>query len=452
MTADTSSGEGAKDGFSDRVIVFFMAQVLTAGLGIVNGILLARLIGPSAKGDYYLLTLLPTTLLILCQLGLPQAFGFYSARDLTRGIVMRAIVLTALLSIPVLLVLLAILPALDTTLFHGLEPILVVLPLIALPFFLSATFTTGIVVGRQAARWLAIVNIGVSLTATPMIIVLVGVLDLGIWGAISAFLLTAVVQAMGFLIGARAVTHKLRPVGSASYRQLFEFGIPFYPTSLTQFFAYRADVYLIAWLLADPSAPLGYYSIAVAMAELVFFFPNAVSTFFFPHVASTTREESDRQVPLTSRVTLLLTALVGLLLVPVATVAIDVLLPAFEPALPALYVLLPGVVAISVSKVLSGYLAGLGRTGLTSVISTMAFVVNVVLNLYLIPHFGIVGASAASLISYTLSSVVYSIVAAGLAHASPWDFWIPRRSDIRVISVTVMGMWKRVLAGSGRLV
>ena len=53
------------------------------GIGIINGILLARLLGPAGKGDYYILVLVPATAMVLLQLGLPQAFNFYAARGQT---------------------------------------------------------------------------------------------------------------------------------------------------------------------------------------------------------------------------------------------------------------------------------------------------------------------------------------------------------------------------------
>jgi O-antigen/teichoic acid export membrane protein len=440
VTADASRGSGTSEAFSDRVLVLFLAQVLTAGLGIFNGFFLARLIGPSGKGDYYLLTFLPPTLMVLSQLGLAQAFGFFSARGLARGLVMRTIVLTGFVSIPVLLATLALLPVLRATVLHGLEPVAIIVPLLTLPILLNATLSTGIIVGRQAVRWLVLVKICASVSATILILLLAGVLGLGVWGALIAFVLTAAIQAVALLAGATRVSRAVPATGSVSYRDLLRYGLPFYPGSLTEFFGYRADVYLLAWMLADPSAQLGYYSMAVSMAELVFFFPNAVSTFFFPHVAGASREDSGRQVPVVARVTLLLTGAVGLALVPVASVAVSFLLPAFVPSLPALYVLLPGVVAISISKVLASYVSGLGRSGLTSLVSILAFAVNVALNLFLIPPYGIIGAAAASLVSYTSSSIAYSLIAAHLAGARPTDFWIPRAADVRFALTTIIGL------------
>ena len=431
--------------FSDRVVVLFATQVTTAGVGIFNGFVLARLLGPSAKGDYYLLTLLPTTIMVLIQLGLPQAFGFYAARGLTHRLTAKALILTAAIAIPAFAATIALLPVLRAAFLSELDPVLIVVALLALPMALNATFTTGIVLGRQTVRWYAAVNITQVVAYSVLVVIVVAVLRLGLAGAIAVFLIGIAIQSSGFLIGAARRTANSPASASVPIRDLFRYGLRLYPGSISQFFSYRADVFLLAFLVAESSAPLGYYSMAVSMAEMVFFFPNAVSILLFPHVAGSAHEDSARQVPMVSRVTLLMTAAFGLAIVPLATISIPLLVPAFTPALPALYILLPGVVALSITKVLAGYVSGLGRTGLTSIITVSSFVLNVLINLFLIPRFGILGAATASLISYSVSSIAFSVVASRLAAARALDFWIPRRSDVQFVRATVLTLARRVV-------
>ena len=431
--------------FSGRVLVLFGTQVFGAGVGIINGILLARLLGPALKGDYYILILLPATAMVVLQLGLPQAFSFFSARGRTLGIVSKTVILTAALSGGAYLVLVAVMPFLREAFLRGigLEEILVAF--IALPLALNATFTTAIVTGRQAVRWYAAVNMTYPVVSTVLLIVILGGLGPSVNGAIAVYLAAASVQTIGFAIGARHVSRAVQQAESVSYRGLFGYGLPLYPGSLTQFFSARVDAYLIAWLIADPSAPLGYYSMAVGLAELVFYFPNAVATLFFPHVAESSRVESDSQVALVSRVALIVTATVAAALVPAAVVMIYLVLPAFTQSLPALFILLPGVVALSTTKVVNGYVTGIGKTAISSYVNIFAFTLNVIVNMLLIPQFGIAGAATASLISYTTSALVFSTIAARITKTRMADFWIPRRSDVRFIASTTAGLVRRVL-------
>jgi Na+-driven multidrug efflux pump len=86
-------------------------------------------------------------------------------------------------------------------------------------------------------------------------------------------------------------------------------------------------------------------------------------------------------------------------------------------------------------------------TAVTSYVNGGAFVLNILVNLVLIPRFGIVGAATASLISYTVSSVVFTAIAARLAHVRVIDFWLPRLSDLRFTVATSATLARRVLGG-----
>ena len=187
---------------------------------------------------------------------------------------------------------------------------------------------------------------------------------------------------------------------------------------------------------------------AVALAEMIFLFPSAVATIFFPHVAGSSREDADRQVALVSRVTLLVSGMFALLLIPCAAAMIWTVLPAFDQSIPPFLVLLPGVVALSGANVVGGYVTGIGRPGINSIVSVIALVVNIVANLVLIPRFGILGAASASLISYTLSSLVLTAVAARFSRTPLWRFWIPDLDDVRYVAATSAGLVRRVRNGA----
>ncbi len=432
--------------FSGRVVVMFGTQAFGALVGIFNGILLARVLGPAGKGDYYLLILVPFTAVVLVQLGLPQAFSFYTARGRTAGIMTKALVLTAVLTVGALVAVALLLPLLREAVLHGIGLDQFLVACVELPIALSATFTTAIILGRQAVRWYAGINMAYPI-GTGLLLVVLAALGPSVMGAIAVYLIVTSIRAIGLAIGARRVSADNVGAESVSYRELLSYGLRLYPASLTGHFIYRVDAYLIAFLLAAPSVSLGYYSMAVGLAEMVFFFPNAVSTIFFPHVAGSPREESDRQVAMVSRVTLLVTSAFALAMIPAAAVMISVVLPDFGPTLPALVVLLPGVVALSLAKVVGAFVIGVGRPEMDSYISVGSLIVNIIANLILIPRLGIVGASAASLLSYSLASILLTLAAARLSMTSVADFWVPRGSDVRFMVATSLGLVRRLRGG-----
>jgi O-antigen/teichoic acid export membrane protein len=260
------------------------------------------------------------------------------------------------------------------------------------------------------------------------VLVLVGWFRLGVAGAVIGNLVVAAGGALAITLEARRATAddpELRPVRIG---ELASYGAKLYPASLSSFFSYRADVFLLGLLLGDAGA-IGLYSLAVSLAELPFFVPDSVSTVFFPRVAASERASANEMTPLVSRFTIMVTAFSVVALVPAAFVLVHLILPAFGGSLPAFLVILPGIVALSLAKVLSSYISGLGLPLPVAAASVSAVVVNIGANLLLIPTWGIVGASAASLISYSLHAAILLVIASRLARRRAIDFVVPGRTE-----------------------
>jgi O-antigen/teichoic acid export membrane protein len=420
----------------------FASRVVVAAIGIVNSLLLSRLIGPGGKGDFFLISMLPAMVMVVIQLGLPQSLSFHAARGEAKGLLRKTLVLTAVLSAPAFALTVLALPALQATFLRGLDPVLVILAMSVLPLALHGTYTTGIALGLGAIRSVAAINIGHNIVVMAGYAGLVGLAGFGVPGAIITTIAAWAVLATGRFVTVQRLMSAMRRTVAPSYRQLLGFGMSSWPGSLTTFFSQRIDVFLLALFLPDASAPLGFYSLAVALLEIVFFLPDAVATLFFPHVAGLSRASADEQVPIVSRLTLIVTLAAAVAMIPPAAFVVTVVLPDFGPAWPAFLILLPGVVSLSFGRVLSGYLSGLGRTGLQSAIHVGGFVLNVAINVALIPTFGIVGAALASLVSYTATAVAFAVAVAGTSGTSLRSLWLPRSSDLRLLGSTSLTLMR----------
>jgi O-antigen/teichoic acid export membrane protein len=123
----------------------------------------------------------------------------------------------------------------------------------------------------------------------------------------------------------------------------------------------------------------------------------------------------------------------------------DAMLPALRPMM----LLLPGVVCLSVGKVIASYLSGIGKPGYATWISSINVVLTVILDIILIPRFGIAGAAGATSIVYivlTAASIAVFIRESGRGLV---ETVVPQRSDLRDYVRIVSGL--RVGAGQLRL-
>jgi O-antigen/teichoic acid export membrane protein len=427
--------------FARRVAGVFATRVLQFLSTIAVAFLLARLLGPQGRGAYALLLLLPSTLFALAQLGLPSAVTFYAGRGRSlRSLVWISAI--ASLGLPAILIPLTLLalPSLEQGVFQAAPHDLLRVSLIALPIQFGASLFGSILWGRQLVRRYTVILAAQSVASLLVVILLVGIAHLEVVGALAANLLVTGAASLLVLFTVVRVAQeeeadapRERPV---HITELFSYGLRLYPASISTFLSYRSDLFLLGLLIGD-AGQIGLYTLAVSLAELVFHVPDAIATILYPRVAAAERAEADRIAPSMTRFTLLVTLIAAAGLIPAALIAVRIVLPAFGGSITPFLVLVPGTIALSISKVVAGYVSGLGRPLPVGVISIAALVVNVSLNLVLIPRFGITGAALSSLISYSTHALFMVIVASRLASAPMRAFLIPGAPEAHRLSERV---------------
>jgi O-antigen/teichoic acid export membrane protein len=429
--------------FARRVMGVFATRVVRYAVGFVTSFVLARILGPTGRGIYYVVILTPTTLVALGQLGLPSAVSFFAGRGRSGAALQRtSLLLAAGLSLLLIGITLLTLPWLQQNVLQAAQADLVRIALLSLPFQFLASFAGSALIGRQILRNYNLILVAQSLLMLGLIVVLVGILDLGATGAVVANVTTAGAAAVATTLELRrTIRHDAEEPGRPGVRigELAGYGARSYPASVAGFFNYRADVFLLSALLGDPRA-IGLYSLSVSLAELTFFVPDSVATVFFPRVAGSDRRAAEELAPAVSRFTVLITALAVIGLVPVAFAAVYLVVPDFVASLPAFLILLPGILALSLSKVLSSYVSGLGLPQRVAFVSSAALAINLATNLALIPSFGFRGAAVASLISYVAHAGMLLTVTARLSHRSAMSYVIPTGAE-----------WRRLIAGLAEL-
>jgi O-antigen/teichoic acid export membrane protein len=152
---------------------------------------------------------------------------------------------------------------------------------------------------------------------------------------------------------------------------------------------------------------VGLFSVTVTLAQVLWYIPDSVGRILFPRVASSSREEANRVTPLVCRNTILLVAIASLVLFLVGRwIIVTIYGDEFIGAVQPLYLLLPGIVALSISKVLTKYLSGVGKPFFNSTASVVSFLVNAPLLYVLVRSHGLPGAAIASSIAYLVHAIV----------------------------------------------
>jgi O-antigen/teichoic acid export membrane protein len=219
------------------------------------------------------------------------------------------------------------------------------------------------------------------------------------------------------------LTWRGAPLGEA-----LPFGLRSWVGVVAQVLNYRADLLLINLFLGPARA--GVYAIALILTEALWYIPQSAATVLYPRVSCDEEPRRTRTTLAAARAILALSVVGGIALYFVAEHYLYYVAgPKFEWAKPVIQILIPGVVAASVAKVLSSDLSGRGRPGLTSLAGLVAAATNIGLNVILIPLYGLNGAALASAVSYTLSAAVTVTFFLRASGASLGELLLGRRSD-----------------------
>ncbi len=426
--------------FAGRVAQVFATKIAQFVLGATTLFLIARLLDSEGNGEYGLLQTWVGLLFAIGQLGMPAAMTYMAGRGKSVVSLGRiAVGLTVAISAVLGAAAIVALPALEDSVLRAFsqakasEDLLRVV-LIALPCLLLMQFSAGILYTRGLNRVFNLIQVGQAALMLALTLLLVGVIPLRVPGAVAAFLIASIAGAAAAVYEVARLAR--RPEGSAgpaaATSEFMSYGIRLYPQNVMSFFNYRVDVLLLSWMLgyrADVLQLIGFYYIAVRLAEMVFYVPDSIAAMLYPAISASERHEADRFAPAVSRFTMLATVLAAVAIVPAAFVAIWLILPNYKPAFPALVVIMPGIVSLSLSKILASYTSGVGRPLPTAVAAIVALTLNIVANLILIPRWGIIGASASSLLSYTCHAAILLVMACRMAKVSPLAFLLPGAAE-----------------------
>jgi O-antigen/teichoic acid export membrane protein len=204
---------------------------------------------------------------------------------------------------------------------------------------------------------------------------------------------------------------------------------------------YHVDILLLRLIAGDQAT--GYYRAALVIAEFLWFVPNTLQTVLL-HSSSElwANEETDRISALTSRTTRYNLSLTLLLTIGIASLASEFVPlyfgPEFNPTVLPLLLLLPGAVGFALARPI--FAVGQGKGSLRPLIAATgaASVLNLVLNLILIPKHGMAGAAVATSIGYGVM-ILFHIWAARRVGFNPIaDLRLPRIAVTAIITAAII--------------
>lgn len=383
--------------FSTRILSFLTAFGLS--------ILLSRNLGSELYGTYRYILLLVSTSYIFSNI------GFFESTNqmLARGKIEKdqTIVLNAIWSI--LLFLLITIAFLSFYYFDKINFVnnkIILYMIVYLFLFLNNSSVSLIILGMHNINTYNFINMFKIL----IIFCCIGLQIIFSNITIEKILLThIIVSALYLLYALYAIKPSLSAIlKTKSYSKriifdIFKRGIIIQISNLSTFLNYRLDMFLVKYFVGFTA--LGHYAISVQLVEKLWILPESIRNILFLEISGKRKDELF--VCFTCRFTLAVLFLVSFTLGIYANKFIPLFYTnEYSYSILPFVLLLPGVLFFTLSKLLSSYFLGIDKVYINTIASIIALLLNVVINLFLIPKYGINGAAVATSISYTSGALI----------------------------------------------
>jgi len=389
--------------FVSKILGTYLTRLLLMGVGLLSVVVMARILGPEGRGLYAVAATVGALGVQFGTLGLHTSNAYFAASKpdslpaLTGNTLVVGFGFGGLIA-AVLGIIFVLSPGLllirDGTL---------ALALLWIPCGLAFALLQNLMLGVQDIRGYN----GIEIVNKSFPLVLVGLLVLVRFVTVASLLSTSVIVMTASCVWIARRIRTSCPVrvhlSAAVFLSSIQYAIKAYLAGTFCFLVLRADLFMVQHILGPEQA--GYYSVASTMADYISAIAAVIGAILFPKLSAL--NDIRTKLNLTTKAAIGTTVILFPLLAAAslfARSAVRLFLgSAFLPAVLPFVLLLPGMLFLGIHTVIVQFLNSLGYPKIIVFIWGACTFLNIALNLWAIPHYGIAGASVVSSFSYFLA-------------------------------------------------
>lgn len=429
--------KSAKTGF--QIITTFGTRIFVLFGSFIISVILTRLLGPEGRGIITAIFIIPNLVVSLADLGVRQATAFFVGRKLysVEDILSSNLfiwLITSILSMGLVLVYFKI------NYVDEYGWVLVIIALLTIPIRILITYLTGIIQGIQKIGIINLKSLLSFFVNLLGVLIIVWLFNLGVVGAATVTLLVeiiALIYLFNFIRKIYKVKVKyVRPIPQKIIKKGITYALALFILSLN----YRIDIIFLEQLTS--ASEIGIYSVGTSLAELIWQLPASISLVLFSKSASSKNDiEAHTRAVRILRLSLPILFIVCIIFALLSKYFITIIYGTdFQRSAEIINILLPGIFIITISKVLHPDMAARGYPLYGLYVFIGPLLINILLNILMIPKYGIIGAAWASTISYIIGGFLYGMVYAKKIGIKLSQLLILQKEDILLIRNLVLNI------------
>ena len=294
--------------------------------------------------------------------------------------------------------------------FHSPEMVhLLKITAVCFPFIALQKTALGTLNGLRKMNYFALVNVIQNVSVFALSIILVILFKMNVTGAVLGFVAPTIFVSLFSLYFIKDFFEVPSKLFDTVSRELSWFGFYVVLTNSVGMILIQIDSLLIGYFMDETE--VGYYAVAVVLVQGITLIPGAIQRVTTPAIAAYHGKgeyESIRKLIKNVMLkTFLVTVFLSILLAIFGKFLIIFLFTEeFLPAYIPLLILLIGYTIYALTIPVGAALSSIGKVNIAFRISALCALINIALNITLIPKFGIIGAASATSISLLITVIV----------------------------------------------
>lgn len=428
--------------FLRGIFITYSNQLVIYVFALISSVLTARGLGPDGRGVLAASMAVFSAVSLIVNFGIGQGLTYTGSKDKQRAAraafaALTFSVLNGLLGSVVIL----ILHLTGNSAVNNIPETVILMVAAGIPFALLMNYSGGVLLSQNH---ILAMNSITFMTETIRLIgltVLYATGIMNIFNVVGLWLINIILTSIfGFTLALTRVGIS-RALSADILREITTIGFKSFLVGIMGHLLLRSDIIILNMFRVP--AEIGYYSIAVTLSDKIVILPKITGRLLFPHSV----RGQDEAVPFLMKVSLFTAVTLGLMILlisPVLPFAIRILYGAdFSPSTLACYILLPGIYFLGLLNVLMQYFSARGYPPVSFYAPLTALLINVGLNVVLIPAYGYYAAAFTSTVSYAIYYFIFYFKFKSMSGHTLKDLILPGREDIAEIKERISKIRER---------
>ena len=419
--------------FISSVIFTYSSKIVSIMFLFATNIIIAKSLGPEGLGIIEVVMVVVGIAIQFGHLGLPNSIIYHTSKypdELDKIITILMFVglcsgfFLAIITGTILFVVPSIVKGIDLCFFY--------LALCSIPFAISYQHLQNVFIGIKKLYQYNLLDIANKLIICIFTFIVLVVFHFGI---VSVIIIQVVGTMVIFSVAVYFVS-RIRPLSRflsiQLLREMLKFGFILYLGTVIAYCVLRSDILLANYYLNAYS--VGIYSVAVKISDLILVLPAVIGMLLVPHLISNNATNSEEISSKVIRIFIFIMAIICCVIGLFSQQFIVFIYgPTFIDSSMLLLVLLPGIFFLSIQQIGCYYLIAMKDFRFIPLYWLMALLINVGINIILLPSIGIIGASISSSLAYGIMLLAVLTHIIRKSNIKPNKWLIIEREDFQLL-------------------